>query len=240
MSNYTENVFKSQTFCCQYTSSFQRSNNWLWLGASKSIQRYRWERENGKLENVLPGVYRWVMGIQTNKQTFCSNKMLAKFHQFFISNTLFIMFTICLLFRNLFDTNIMLWVSPTVLMTLIVTYWWVYIDQGHSKKRQTQGYNARKVISEVYTSFVLQCTVSGRQCKHKTDVESRHGIHLSHKKNQWNILVIGNYYVNYQNYQNSMLLTSSDTKRTLRHLFLFTNSAQRELVSICTQSVTLL
>ena len=24
-----------------------------------------------------------------------------------------------------------------------------------------QGYNARKVISEVYTSFVLQCTVSG-------------------------------------------------------------------------------
>ena len=33
----------------------------------------------------------------------------------------------------------------------------------------------------------------------------------------------------YQNYQNLMLLTSSDTKRTLMHLFLFTNSAQREL-----------
>ena len=30
---------------------------------------------------------------------------------------------------------------------------------------------------------------------------------------------------------------SSDTKRTLMHLFLFTNSAQRELVSICTQSI---
>ena len=28
-------------------------------------------------------------------------------------------------------------------------------------------------------------------------------------------MVIGNYYVNYQNYQNSMLLTSPDTKRTL-------------------------
>ena len=56
-------------------------------------------------------------------------------------------------------------------------------------------------------------------------------------KNQWNILVIENYYVNYQNYQNSMLLTFSDTKRTLMHLFLFTNSAQRELVSICTQSI---
>ena len=57
------------------------------------------------------------------------------------------------------------------------------------------------------------------------------------KKNQWNILVIGNYYVNYQNYQNLMLLTSSDTKRTLMHLFLFTNSAQRELVSMYTQSI---
>ena len=34
-----------------------------------------------------------------------------------------------------------------------------------------------------------------------------------------------------------MLLTSMDTKRTLMHLFLFTNSAQRELVSICKQSI---
>ena len=97
-----------------------------------------------------------------------------------------------------------------------------------------QGYNGRKVISEVCASLVLQCTVSGRECKHKTDVEAWHGIHLSH---QWNILVIGNYCVNYQNYKNLMLLTSLDTKRTLMHLFLFTNSAQRELVSIFTQSI---
>jgi len=60
---------------------------------------------------------------------------------------------------------------------------------------------------------------------------------IFHIKNQWNILVIENYYVNYQNYQNLMLLPSSDTKRTLMHLFLFTNSAQRELVSIYTQSI---
>ena len=32
-------------------------------------------------------------------------------------------------------------------------------------------------------------------------------------------------------------LTSSDTKRTMMHLLLFTNSAQKDLVSICTQSV---
>ena len=50
---------------------------------------------------------------------------------------------------------------------------------------------------------------------------------IFHIKNQWNILVIGNYYVNYQNYQNLMLLTSLDTKRTLIHLFLFTNSTQK-------------
>ena len=53
-------------------------------------------------------------------------------------------------------------------------------------------------------------------------------------ENQCNILVN---YVNCQKSQNVMLLTSSNTKRTMMHLFLFTNSTQRELVSICTQSI---
>ena len=48
---------------------------------------------------------------------------------------------------------------------------------------------------------------------------------IVHIKNQWNILGIGNYYVNYQNHQNLMLLTFSDTKRTPMYLFLFTNSS---------------
>ena len=60
---------------------------------------------------------------------------------------------------------------------------------------------------------------------------------IFHINNQWNLLVIGNCYVNCQNYENLMLLSSSDTKRTLMHLFLFTTSAQRELASICTQSI---
>ena len=60
---------------------------------------------------------------------------------------------------------------------------------------------------------------------------------IFHIKIQWNILVIGNSSVNYQNVQNVMLLSSSDTKRTLMHPFLFTNTSQRELVSICTQSI---
>jgi len=46
---------------------------------------------------------------------------------------------------------------------------------------------------------------------------------IFHIKNQRNILVIGNYYMNYQNCQNLMLLTFSDTKGTLMYLFLFTN-----------------
>jgi len=69
---------------------------------------------------------------------------------------------------------------------------------------QDQGTNVRKVISEVYTFFILQCTVFGRKSKHKTDVTAWHGIHF-HKNNLWNILVKKNYYVNYQNFQNSML-----------------------------------
>ena len=32
--------------------------------------------------------------------------------------------------------------------------------------------NARKVISEVYAFFALQCTVFGRKRKHKTDVRA--------------------------------------------------------------------
>jgi len=44
-----------------------------------------------------------------------------------------------------------------------------------------QGTNARKVISEVFAFFVLQCTVFGRKSKHKTDVTAWHGIHF--KKN---------------------------------------------------------
>ena len=44
---------------------------------------------------------------------------------------------------------------------------------------------------------------------------------IFHIKNQWIILVIGNYYVNYQNYQNLMPLSSTNTKRTLMHLLLF-------------------
>ena len=50
-----------------------------------------------------------------------------------------------------------------------------------------QGTNAKKVILEVCAFFVLPCT--------------------------GHILVIGNCFVNFQNYQNWMLFSSSDTKR---------------------------
>ena len=70
-----------------------------------------------------------------------------------------------------------------------------------TRDRTEQGTNAKKVISEVYAFFVMHCTVFGRKSKHKTDVTACRWIHF-HKNNLWNILVIGNYYVNYQNYQN--------------------------------------
>ena len=95
-----------------------------------------------------------------------------------------------------------------------------------------QGKLFRRCAHPLYCSVLsLGGNVNKRRMS-KTDMRSIFPI-----KNQWNILVIGNYYVNYQNYKNLMLLTFSDTKRTLMHLFLFTNSAQRELVSICTQSI---
>ena len=95
-----------------------------------------------------------------------------------------------------------------------------------------QGYNARKVILKVYCKALsLGGNVNTRHIS-KPDMGS-----IFHINNQSNILVTGNYYVNYQNYQNLMLLTTSDTKLTLMHLLLFTNSAQRELVSICTQRI---
>ena len=42
-----------------------------------------------------------------------------------------------------------------------ITNLWFIAGEG-DKGRKGQGCNARKVISEVYASFVLQCTVSGR------------------------------------------------------------------------------
>ena len=73
------------------------------------------------------------------------------------------------------------------------------------KSTSSQGYNARKVISEVYASFVssvlsLGGNVNTRQMS-KPDIWS-----IFHIKNQWNTLVRGNYYVNYPNFQNLMLL----------------------------------
>ena len=74
----------------------------------------------------------------------------------------------------------------------------ITVCKGLRKDSQPQGCNTRKVISEVYAFFVLQCTVFGRKSKHKTDVTAWNGI-LFYKNNLWNILVIGNYYVNNQN-----------------------------------------
>ena len=72
--------------------------------------------------------------------------------------------------------------------------------------------------------FVLQCLSLGADVNSRRMSKPYMGS-IFHITNQWNILVIGKYYVNYQNYQNLMILTFSDTKRTQLHIFLLTNSA---------------
>ena len=130
-------------------------------------------------------------------------KLLIKMHNLYLYKGFF----------NLDCTVYILWKFTikyfNIFCCLMLTQWYVRVNI-----ESTQGYNARKVITE-------------------TDVEAWHGIHLSHKKSMKysGYSLIEMFYVNYQNFQNSMLLSSSDTKRTLRHLFLFTNSAKRELVS---------
>ena len=56
------------------------------------------------------------------------------------------------------------------------------LETGNNDMTLVQGYNARKIFPELYASLVLECTVSGGYCKHKTNVRAWHGIHLSHKK----------------------------------------------------------
>ena len=79
------------------------------------------------------------------------------------------------------------------------------------------------ILIWIYIKLLISSNVNTRRLS-KPNMGS-----IFHIKNQWNTLVIWNYYVNVnQHYQNLMLLTSSDTKWTLMHLFFFTNSAQRE------------
>ena len=109
-------------------------------------------------------------------------------------------------------------------------------------------YKGLELLQHIFIQVIMQKKLCQR-CKHlfycsvlslgvnvNTNVEAWHGINLLHKKSmkysghrklfcEWSKLSKFN------------ALTFSDTKRTLMHLFLFTNSAQRELVSTCTQSI---
>jgi len=66
-------------------------------------------------------------------------------------------------------------------------------------------YKPRYSCKESYFRGVrIFCTAVyclGRKLKHKRNVKAWHGIHF-YKNNLWNILVIGNYYVNFKNCQN--------------------------------------
>ena len=89
----------------------------------------------------------------------------------------------------------------------------------------------------MYASFVLHvlslCGNVNTRRMSKPDMGS-----IFYINNQWHILVIGKLLCELSKLSkfNAFNLLGY-TRRTLRHLFLFTNSTQRELVSICTQSI---
>jgi len=96
-----------------------------------------------------------------------------------------------------------------------------YITRGWSKDVR-QGKLFQKCTHLLYCSVLsLGANVNTRRML-KPDMGS-----IFHIKNQWNILVIGNYYVNYPNYQNQMLLTSSDTKRTPMQILVYKSRPER-------------
>ena len=130
--------------------------------------------------------------------------------------------TPCSLHFNISDTCLGFWIISSVKSWFMTS--------------QNQGNNARKVISEVYAFLVLQCTVSGRKSK-------QNGCHsltwdpFSQKQ-----------YIKYSGHRKLLCELSKFSKlyayilfryyrRTMMHLFLFTNYAQRKLVSICMQSI---
>ena len=141
-----------------------------------------------------------------------------------------------LIFGSLWKTIYCVYSIYTSTLTHILTIFTNSII--YNRKNVVKGKDLMKGNLFQRCTHLLYCSVLslGRKVSTRRMSKPEMGS-IFHIKNQWNILVIGNYYANYRNYQNFMLLTSSDTKRTLMHLFLFTNSAQRELVSICTQSI---
>ena len=61
-------------YSLECTSSFQSSNNWLWLGASKSTQRYRVrERKWQTRETLAWGVYPPYTPLHTNGKEINGN-----------------------------------------------------------------------------------------------------------------------------------------------------------------------
>ena len=125
----------------------------------------------------------------------------------------------------------------------------------------TQGCNARKAISVVYEFLYCSVLSLGSNLNPRIGVQQPDMGSIFQIKNQLNILVIGIYNINaffiystmrpnkHTSWINvftdlvlrrsnfSIVPPSSNTERTLMYLLLFTNSAQRELVSICTQTI---
>ena len=127
---------------------------------------------------------------------------------FFLNNTLF--YEKFCLFSNILSVELAA-SEPKVLM------------QGKLFQRCTHSFDCNEL------------SLGGKVHK-KTDFEAWYGIHFH--KNIYEIFWSKETIIwIFKIIKIKCFLSSSDTRRLLMHLFLFTNSPQRELVSTCTQSI---
>ena len=109
-------------------------------------------------------------------------------------------------FNNKELQNLSLWQRLNSFMAIIISDIWSLSIKGKLEPL-ARNFNFLKVIMQgkLFQRCMnfLYCSVLslGGKVNTRRMVTAWHGIHF-HKNNLWNILVIGNYYVNFQSFQN--------------------------------------
>ena len=141
--NLGEENIRKNTRCCLFKIWLKLVHNDPEAEAKRSFAQRRISRQK---EPVLRRLRETPLG-------FCLRVIVKKFHpnlEKTKSSVLsFILINLC---NTLYKLVVSLRFKKRKVSTIV----------GLTRQCFTQGCNARKVISEVYTSFVLQCTVSGR------------------------------------------------------------------------------
>ena len=132
-----------------------------------------------------------------------------------------------------YDLNIHVFVSSNCSFSFAISPHFLRLYEAMEKLSELNTYwgNTRKLFQKcMHVLYCSMLSLGGNDT-------ALHWIHFSHKEKSMKYSGHRKLLCELSKLSKLMLLTSSDTRRTLMHLFLFTNSAQRELVSICTQSI---